>query len=496
MLLNTKSMRTLIEKYKRLLLLGLVVFLIVVFTVTGAITDAFSERGTDAPPADEDVAGSFRLNPKDETKISYARYNRARTAVRTWNFLTRGGGQTTSDLDVWVHLILVETGREQGIVVNDAELVRTLRSNRNLAPIMADKTRYTKFCRERNLTRKQFEESFRDGMVAARVRTLYQDTYQIAPPATRVDLVKIFAPGRFEFVDATWAALDASLFLEEEARNLNDAEDSSKLLKDFFAKDPAVKEEATQFRRKRRFQFEMLYANHERLTEENLEIAKKMFFAAWPEFGETEETRKKALDFGGEDQIRSFWTSYQSRLIKAEGKTLDQLRAKATTQVDKELEATKKDTDTPKKDDDPKDDSKTDNPDEKTPDDTLAEQDLAELARRKQIDEALETIGKQICRDRIIRELELRHMYRRIHVDAYNNPKESLRKIYDRLLAVDDENAPLCSTVPNKGLFVLLQPKEALSMNEIGDLKDGEHTFGPNVAFRVSGATREKLSLV
>ena len=480
---NTKSMRALIEKYEKWFMIGLVVFLLVIFTVTDAMTSMFTGGpDSEAPPQGSDIVGSFYVVPKEKVEVTFGDFSDAQSAVRVWNVLTFGGRKEYSDLDVWAHLILREAARNQGIRVSDQELVSSLRQSPIFTTLMADKERYSKFTMDQfRMTRAGFENAFREALTAARVRRLFIDSYMVAPPATRVDLVEKFAPGSFEFVEVSWAALDAERFLEDESKKIKEAEDADKLLREFFESDPAVKEEATHFRHARRYEFEMLYGTHERLTEENLAAAKAMFFKAWPEWAKSEDLKKEALNFGGEEEIRRFWSTYQERLVKLEGKTLEQLR----------LEAEKEVTDLEKKEEEPKDpEEEPRDPEEKTDD------PIAEKARELAILKAIEHNGLVLCRNRIIRELEFRRLYRRIHTDAFEKPKLSLKKLWDRLAEFDDEKEPLCSLEPGKGLFVFLTTGKAMSRAEIEAMKDGELSFGPNLSLRVSSAARENLPYV
>ncbi|MHC4939183.1 MAG: SurA N-terminal domain-containing protein [Planctomycetota bacterium] len=492
---STKKMRALIERYEKWFMIGLVVFLLVIFTVTDTMTNMLSGAPEgEEPPRNSDIVGTFYVVPKEKVEVTYADFAEAQNAVRVWNVLTFAGRKEYSDLDVWSHIILREAARTQGILVSDQELVAQLRMSPIFATLMADKERYSRFTRDQfRMTRAQFENSFREALTAARVRRLYIDSYMVAPPATRVELVDRFAPGSFEFVEVSWAALDAAKFLEEESGKIKDAADPDKVLREFFESDPAVKEEATHFRHRRRYEFEMLYGVHERLNEENLARAKEMFFQAWPEWAKTEELKKEALNFGGEEEIQRFWATYQERLLKLEGKSLEQMRLQAEQEVDKDEETKEepgKDGEEPAKDGD---EEETDGNEEKKDE---ADDPIAKKAREDAILKAMEHNGLVLCRDRIIRELEFRRLYRRIHTDAFENPKQSLKDLWDRLKKFDDEKDPLCTLEPGKGLFVFRKTDKALGRPDIEKMKDGELEFGPNLSLRVSSAAREKLPYV
>ncbi|MEM8884142.1 MAG: hypothetical protein AAGD14_08750 [Planctomycetota bacterium] len=495
---STKSMRGLIERYERWFMLGLVVFLLVIFTVTDQISASFMGGGGEAGPGMDERAGSFYINPKTEVEVTYGDFNRAQSAVRVWQMLTFGQ-QEPSDLDIWSHLILMATAEAEGIRVGNAELRDAILGQPALAQLVADKEQYRKFLRERlNMSIPQFEESIRAALTAARVRQLYIDSYFVAPPATRDDLATVYASDVFEYVDLSWAALDAEKFIEKVGEDLEDADDKDKVLAEFFAKDPGVKADTQAFRNKRKFGFEMLYANHERLTAENLARAKEMFFKAWPQYGKSEDDRKVALDFGGDSEIRRFYDDYSERLIKLEGRTLEELTKQAEEKVDaaKKDDGSKPDENEPNGNDPDKNDPDNNDPDNNDPDKNDEPNAVDAAARNLAIQTALRDIGSELCRPRVIRELELRRIFRLMHNDAFDNPNESLKKIYDRLVAVDDPENPLCSTEPGKGLFVYRKPEKELTREEIQDLEDGSHTFGLHVAVRITPASAEKLPYV
>jgi len=489
------KMRTLIERYEKWMMIALVVFLMVIFTATSDIQSAF--MGTDERAAGaDDVIGSFYVVPDQKVEITNGRYAQARLALRVMQDITRGpSADDVSVLDVWSHLILSEAARQEGIHVSDRDLVNTMKGvNRGLAALMADRENYTDWVRTRyRINLQQFEEAFREALTALRVRELHADTFGVAPPATRKELVERHAPGSFEYVDVSWGSLDASQFADVVAKEFETAADKDKLLKEFFETDPSVKGDTTNFRHRRRFEFEMLYTNHSRLTAENLKRLEEMFFKAWPDFSPDKHDGKDVLDTWPKGDDKKYWDSYGERLLEAEGRTADEIREKAIQQIDAEDAAAKKDADESGNEDEAN--GEDENPDEAEPDEPK-DDPVLEIERLARIKKAHDDMGFDLLKARIHRELRLRRLYRYIHNDAFRRPELSLEKIYEKLAEFDDKENPLLTTTPGEGLVVFRTFDKPLSRQEIEELKDGELTFGPNVAFRVSAAAREKLPSV
>ncbi|MHC4955315.1 MAG: SurA N-terminal domain-containing protein [Planctomycetota bacterium] len=496
------KMRALIERYEKWLMVGLVVFLMVVFTFTGDMQDMFMGRGQSVAGAD-DLVGTFYVVPDKQVEITNARFAQGRQSLTILQDLTSGSGRRdVSVLQVWAHLILSAAAENEGIVISDRDLVRDIR--RVLGRFMQDKAAYSELVRTRyGLNRKQFEEAVREGLAATRVRELYRDTYLVSPPATRTDLVERYAPGSFEYVDLSWAALDATKYLDVVEKEFDAEKDGEKLLKEYFESDPAVKADTQDFRHKRRYEFEILYSIHDRLTKENLAAAEEMFFKIWPEYSKEKNNDQDALQWEeGED--KKYWGLYEERLLKSEGRDSAGLLEKATQQIDEEDRKAKEEEEKKKqenkdeepKDEEPKDEEpKDEEPEGDEPKDPANDPALAAL-REKRIKEAQSNAGFRICAERIDRELRLRRMMRLIHNEAYAHPEKSLSKIFDKLVAADSKDKPLCSKEPGKGLFVFRHLDKPLSHKQIEDLTDGDVEFGPNVAFRVSQLAREKLPAV
>ena len=145
-----KKMRALIERYEKWLMIGLVVFLCVIFTVTADIEAFFAGEGREVAGAN-DVIGSFYVVPDQEVEVTNARYARARLALRVLQDVTRGmGSDDVGVLEVWSHLILAEAAAHEGVYVSDEELVTTMRTiNPSLGAIMQDPERYKEFVQNR-----------------------------------------------------------------------------------------------------------------------------------------------------------------------------------------------------------------------------------------------------------------------------------------------------------------------------------------------------------
>jgi len=500
------KMRALIERYEKWLMIGLVVFLCVIFTATGDIQDAF--MGGDQPVVGaNDVVGSFYVVPDKKVEITNARYAQARLALRVFQDVRRGpSAEDVPVLDVWSHLILSEAARHEGIYTSDRDLVDTMKTiNIGLAQLMAQPDAYGEWVKTRyRISKRQFEEAFREAWTALRVRELYIDSYSLAPPATRTELVERYAPGSFEYVDASWASLDAARFSDAVEKEFEAAEDKDALLKEFFETDPAVKSDTINFRHNRRFSFEILNTVHSRLTEENLKRLETMFFKAWPEFAPENNEGKNTLEMWPKGDDKQYWNTYKDRLLEAEKSSVDALRIKAIQQIEEEDRlAAEKETEENKdgepKDGEPKDEDGGDEPKDdeaKDPEkDDTVDPALAAV-RDARIKEAQDAIGFDLLRPRIYRELRLRRLYRHMHNDAFKNASESLEKIYEKLAQLDDKEDPLLSKTPGEGLVVFRKFEDPLTRQEIEDLTDGDARFGPNVAYRVSMAAREKLPAV
>ena len=89
-MLSTKRMRRLLEKYKQWFLIGLVVFLLCIFTVLDNIDPSGASGAPDGPDL-KDVAGSFSVLPGVREYVTWKEFNNARNRFAVATLGRRGG---------------------------------------------------------------------------------------------------------------------------------------------------------------------------------------------------------------------------------------------------------------------------------------------------------------------------------------------------------------------------------------------------------------------
>lgn len=447
-----RRMRNFIKRYERWFMLGLLVFILIVFTVTDEIVDALSGAGG-ARIGPEDVAGSFRLG--DRVQVTWEQFDRARARYAILARSQAGPNARIRDTEVWTHLLLLEAARRQGIEVSNQELVEALRAQLPLG-LMDDPERYRQLISlQLGCSHVEFEEAHREGMIAQRFRDLYRDSYRIAPAATREKAARE-APGKgSEFVRVSWAALDAPRFVEDARTELAAAEDADAKLKQFFEHDPAVAADPLRFRHPRRYRIEILYTIHRNVhTDEAYRRIENLFHRTWPDLDVSLLEQTQA-------EQRSFYTLYADRLLKEQG------IAEGIKGV--ELPPPKEGVD--------------------------------EAA----IEEERQAAGYKIVQPQVDRELRVRGMYQHFQVLAREDPKKSLRVIFEKLREHDDPVHPVCSTEPgpkpaedaafdpNRPLVIYREFAEPLSGDDLEDLWDSGVKFTHNFRHRITSTGDKDL---
>jgi len=479
-----RKIRKLYEKYERYVLIVLVLLVLVIFTVTQDVTDWLRGLGSDQfdPSA---IAGAFSVLPGDRTEISYDEYERARQTFRRTNSFFTGGRDRTQPSEVWTHLVLRAAAEKEGIGVSNSDLKLFLK--RTIPPeIWNDPVRYKDFVSNRLGTNpRQFEEGVREFLTALRVRDIYRQSFEVAPPATREAMVNQYSGRDDEHARVTWLALDAKRYIEAASKDLETNVDADKELGQFFSNDAAVKTDPFKFRHKTRYLAEYLVIPHKPLMDpDNMKRIEDLFSKTWPE-----------LDMGKLDpkpeDMRDYFGIYRDRLLALHD--TDWAKIKAPTDVppgEEESEEESKGDEEKQPGDEPQDDEKKDDEpqdDEKKDDEPQDDEKKEPTAEEKQ---AWFNRGFDIVRDQVMREVHVRGMMWQIRDTAGEAEDKSLKVIFDRLVKNDDKDNPICSTDPTKGLIILLTP-EPMTGAEIESLEVHGERGTHNIRFpvtRIGGA--------
>ena len=98
-------MRKWIKKYERSFMLGLVIFLLVIFTVAADFADALKPGGDSDEIDPRDVAGTFSLLPGETVEVSYEELDAARRQLGLYfTFQSGGRNNRVNDTEVWTYL--------------------------------------------------------------------------------------------------------------------------------------------------------------------------------------------------------------------------------------------------------------------------------------------------------------------------------------------------------------------------------------------------------
>ncbi len=446
-------MRSFIKKYERSMMLGLVIFLLIVFTVTADIQTVARSGGGNGPSRDA-IAGEFRVIPGsgDKVEVPWGEFTQARNRLSIINKMSQSGKVT--DTAAWTQILLLETAKRIGITVSDQELVTTVNLwTRNM--VRDDREQYKLWVRRSfGVTAREFEEAIRAQMTASRVRDLYRDSFEIAPPASRKDIVKKMGDQKIERLRVRYGSLGAAKFIDAERAAFEADEKAQDALKTFFDKDAAVQSESAGFRHPRRFKFEAMYTLHHLVTEEDYKKIEALFKRAYPQLDleKLEETEKEK---------KAFFGYYTDRLLELVGSSWD--KVKAANPADKPEPGAKP-----------------------TPDPLVTPEQRAIWKER----------GYEIAEQQIDRELRVRGMYRWFKDEAIKNDRVSLKVIFDHLQKSDDKDDPICSTEMGKGLIVYFAPKDPLTADAIEDLEDRGVRFTHNTRNRVTGLAGGSLPKV
>ena len=436
--------RKVFQKYERWFLIGLVIFITAIFTITTQMTNVLKGGGGGA--SKEETAGAFSLLRKETVNVSWAEYDRARRSYSVSHFLQN----RPKPSEVWTHLLLLHAARREGISVTVDDLAKSLRGffARMGAPgLFDDRPRYKQWAKQVGGSAAGFEEAWRELLMTQRLRELYNRSYQIAPPATRESMVNRYTSRNLEFARVTWARLPAAKFVED-ARKALQAGDEQQELKGFYEKDPSVKAEPTSFRSPPRYEVEFLLTVHKLLNPEVIKRLKALFAKTWKGYEPEEPSVNDTTDYFG---------YYTNRLLELAGTRLEEVSHE---------DGTKREADPEK---DPKKGEEEPEP-ELTP-----EQEKTRFTR------ALE-----IVRPIIERELIVRSLYSKLLEEARKDPKRSLKELFSQIQRHDDKENPLLGTEAGKGVIQLLISKQPLTMDEIEKLAPHQTAMGINGRLRVT----------
>jgi len=492
--------RKIFQKYERWFLIGLVIFITAIFTITTQMTDVLQGGGQSART--DETAGAFSLLRNETVNVTWAEYERARSSYSISHFVPNNARPS----DVWTHLVLLHAARREGITISVDDLANSLREffTRSGAPgLFDDRPRYKQWARQPQLggSAAVFEESWRERLMTERLRALYSASYEIAPPATQESMVGRYTSQNIVFARVSWVRLAASKFVED-ARKALQAGDQDKDLKVFFEKDPAVKAEPTSFRSLPRYEVEFLLTVHKLLNPalkvnqdkktDVIERLKTLFAKTWEGY----EPKEPSIN-----EMRDYFGYYTDRLLEVAGTTLDDVspgdgedpEKKDPEKDDEKKDDEKKDDekkDDEKKDDEKKDDEKKDGEEkdgeekdgeEKKDEDEPGKPKLTPEQEKTRYSRALE-----IVRPIIERELIVRSLYFKLLAEARKDPKKSLKDLFEQLQKHDDKENPVLGTEPGKGVIQLLISKEPLTMEQIEELAPHDTKMGINGRLRVT----------
>jgi hypothetical protein len=467
-----RKLRGLIEgPYGRWVMLGLLIFILAIFTVTQDMTEWLRGIFGEKQLTQADTAGSFSVLPGARVDISYADFDQAQAEYRTAvSFLSQGSLERVHDSEIWTYLLLLEAAKREGVTVSVDEA--TNRIKQVIPPmIWDDAAQYKKWVRTRLRTSPaRFEHSVRNLLTTLRVRELYWESYLIGPPATRDEVVKQYAAQRIEFVRGHYAVLDAGRYLQQAADELKAESDPDTKLKDLFAKDPDVKNAAGIFRNPRKYVLEILYTIHKNVdSEEAVDRIVGVFSRAYPKL----DMRKLDPSI---KEMKDFFDIYRDRLLEQEGTSWQK--------VMKEWEAETEDDSAPEKEGDEEGKDAEEGKDEKAGADDEEDEAAAELDPAAR--QAMMAHAYTIVKDQIARELKVRGMYRWLRDEAGKNENKSLKVLFSKLREHDDKENPVCATEPGKGLIVYREFPDGLSGKELEELEDSGVKFTHNLRARVT----------
>jgi hypothetical protein len=505
-----RALRNLIHgPYGRWIMLGLLIVILFVFTVTQEVEDWLRGLfGGKAAASMQDVAGSFALLPGAVTQVDHASFQAAsRRYGLARSFLFRASAdRNPPEIDVWTHLLLLEAAKKEGIEVS-AEDLREVISQVVPDYIHKDQAEYRKWV-QANLgtTAPALESAVLEFLTALRVREVYRDSFIVAPAAPRQAALEQAANQNIEYAHGDYAVLDAARFLVEAEDELKSEADPDARLREFFDKDPTLTLDPEKFRHPRRFRIELFYTIHGNVdSEEKLERIKTVVTKAYPDakFPEINVAERK-----------TYYGTYRDRLLEMAGETLATVTDKVQQQEPKKEEPGKPEepAGTPgetEKPDEPgakpeegeKKPDEAPKPEEPKPEEPKAEEPKPEAPKPEEpkptepsdeLREKINRFGYEIVKEQVAREVAVRTIYDFLLDQTRDNV--SFKEMFEKLRANDDPGNPVCGTEPGKGLLMYRDfDGKALSGDELQEIEDSGVKFGFSFRPRVTGLSDADL---
>ena len=501
-----KKLRKLIARYEKIFLIGLVLIVLVIFTVTGDIL-AWLQGTPEGYSAPDERAGSFQVLPGRTTYVTWRDFRVASNDLRLALGMQLGQrGERIRDIDVWTYLVQREAARQEGITVSNAQLVATLRKQFG-AEFLSDRARYKGLVQQYfKVTTRQFEEAVREVLTAERVRSLYQQSYLVAPPAPRSDVIQQYTAQNIEYVRGTYAAYPARLELDAARAEYKADAEPGKTLKEFFEKDPTVRNERILFQHPRTYKHEVIYVVHKHVFDpKRYQLLEDLFFKAYPDLprrllepkvGEMKEffrlykERILAMFPGWEEQSREIRKAYLEELRVRDKETEKAVKeAYLAELLAKDVEGAPRSIDELSADDEElqKRLAAADWPSAPKTVEELDDVSDAELQKR------LHAAGWDVAKEQVEHEIRVRFMLWQLRDSAAKDATKSLKETFDRLAKLDDPENPICSTEPDKGILVFRDFSDGLSGDELSDLEDSGVRFTVNYRHRVTSMGTDDL---
>jgi len=492
-----KRFRRTVKKFERWFMLGLVILLLVIFTVIDVIVPGMQGSADDRRA--EDVAGTFHILAGVPVDVTWEAYENARRRYWVATTVGRRDEQRVSDVEVWTFLVLLEAARRERVEVSNEDLVAELR--RVWPPdYFEDKPRYKEIVRNMyGVSAAVYEECFRDLLKTARLRELYRQSFDFAPAASREEVIGRFTARGEETVRVTYAALEASTALEEARAALAaGGPEAEKELRAFFVDDPSVRNEYVKFRNPRRYAFESIYTMHGRMVEEgDWKRVEETFQRAYPQLKVAE-----VLESYSRKEFDDYFTQYRERLLEQQGKKWETMLAERKAKAPEEGAKPPAEGAKP-----PEEGEKPPQEGEKPPEEgeepagagdkpSDPAREAAEAERLKKLEAEVLEDARQLVFPQATNELKLRGMYLYLRDEAAKDPKKPLREIFERLRAHDDPADPVCSEEAGKGILVYREFKEPLSAEQLQELTDGDVKFTLNFSNDITGENYDTLPVV
>ena len=502
-----RTLRGIVEgPYGRWVMLGLLLFLLVIFTVTDEMTNWLQGLGGGGNGVTGDtVAGTFSVLKGSQTEVTWSEFDQARARYRMLLRL-EGANAEPGEIAVWTHLVLRAAAERAGITVSDQDVAETMKA-RVPPNIWVEPTRYKKWVRDVfKVSAAELEHALREFMITDRLHQLYQESFEVGPPTSREEAITNFATQNVEYARGHVAVLPAARFLQDAEDEFARKEDPEAALREFYESDPDVKTEDDAFRNPRRYQMEILYTIHRNLTPENYKRVEALFQKAYPDLDVSR------LEVPIKEQ-REFYGLYRDRLLEEAGTSYGEIRQEemaerkekegddpakspAAGDVKESPGEEKPGEDKPGEGGEKPEETGEEKPEEggEKPEEAGEEKPedgdapLDETLDPQALRDALADRGFAIVQDQIDRELRVRGMYEWFATEARKaGNKTSLKVLFDTLAKHDDAENPVCATEPGKGLIVYRDfGGQYLSREELENLEDSGVKFTHNFPFRVN----------